>query len=49
MAGLTETEQMRIQTSMWCAHLPNEKKNISKMRMVFVGNRVKFVPKFDEK
>ena len=37
---------MKIQTVMWCAHIPNEKKNMNKMRMVFVGNYVKFVPNF---
>lgn len=38
-------DRMRRQTEMWCMHLPNEKKNIQKMKMVFVDGYAKFIPK----
>lgn len=41
-----DSDKMKLQTSMWCATLPNAKKNIHKMKMVFIGNTVKFVPNF---
>jgi hypothetical protein len=35
----------RRQTEAWCMHVPNEKKNIHKMQMVFVDGFAKFIPK----
>ena len=39
---------MEKQTIAWCATIPNSRKNISKMRMVFDGPYVKFVPNFEK-
>lgn len=38
-------EMRRRQTEAWCMHVPNEKKNIHKMQMVFVDGFAKFIPK----
>ncbi len=37
---------MEQQTINWCMSLPNNKKNINKMKMVFVGGKAIFVPTF---
>lgn len=42
----SDTDKMKLQTTMWCATIPNSIKNINKMKMVFMGNTVKFVPNF---
>jgi hypothetical protein len=34
-----------IQTAAWCATIPNNKKKIENMMMVFVGGYAKFVPR----
>ena len=36
------------QTMMWCASLPNNKKKIENMMVVFIGGYAKFVPKRKE-
>lgn len=45
MAG--DLEQMRKQTTQWCMTIPNNRKNIKKMVMIFHGKYVKFVPNFN--
>jgi hypothetical protein len=35
----------KMQTMMWCASIPNSKKKIEKMKMIFVDGYAKFVPK----
>jgi hypothetical protein len=35
----------KMQTMMWCASIPNHKKKIENMKMIFVGGYAKFVPK----
>lgn len=40
-----DQEQMKRQTEAWCMHIPNNKKNIEKMKMVLVNGFAKFVPK----
>jgi hypothetical protein len=42
---MSDSEQMKQQTAMWCMHLPNHKKKIENMQLVFVNGIVKFVPK----
>jgi hypothetical protein len=37
--------QRKMQTMMWCASIPNHKKKIENMKMIFVGGYAKFVPK----
>lgn len=44
----TDFEDMCKQTTAWCMTLPAHRKNVAKMQMVFVGNHVKFVPKFSK-
>ncbi len=41
-----DSDKMKQQTTMWCAHIPNDRKNMHKMKMVFIGSFVKFVPNF---
>jgi hypothetical protein len=36
---------MKKQTEMWCMNVPNHKKNVDKMRLIFVNGIVRFVPK----
>jgi hypothetical protein len=40
-----DTFQRKMQTMMWCASIPNSKKKIENMKMIFVGGYAKFVPK----
>ena len=40
-----DTYERQKQTMMWCMHLPNSKKNINKMVIMFVDGRAMFVPK----
>lgn len=33
------------QTMLWCEHVPNNRKNMNTMTMVFIDSRAKFIPK----
>ena len=41
-----DSDKIKQQTTLWCASIPNERKNMRKMKMVFMGPYVKFVPIF---
>jgi hypothetical protein len=42
---MDDSFQRKLQTMMWCATIPNNKKKIENMKMIFVDGYAKFVPK----